>query len=119
MQIHKLVQIELDSKQLFIKAEFLSHRVEWVDDWQYIGLEAGFEERFAKILGASFSSEDVILMRGRHDSAIFSQRDIRNLLFQGLGDSDFKIWSLDFALVLAFSRIGVYRQGKVGYARFG
>ncbi|PRY36010.1 hypothetical protein CLV58_113141 [Spirosoma oryzae] len=106
--------MELDSKQLFVKAEFLSYQVEWANDWQYIGLETGFEERFARILGTIFGSENVILIRGRHDSAVFSQRDIRNLLFQGLGDSDFKIWSLDFALVLAFSRIGVYRRGLAG-----
>lgn len=105
--------MELDSKQLFIKAEFLSRQVEWIDDWQYIGLESGLEERFAKILGTSFDSEKVILIRGRHDSAILFQSQVRSLLFQGLCDSGFKIWSLDFVTALEFNKIGVYRIGKV------
>ncbi len=106
-------QMELDSKQLFIKAEFLFRQVNWIDDWQYIGFESGLEERFAKILDTSFDTEKVVLIRTRHDSAILLQSEIRSLLFEGLCNSSFKIWNLDFVTALEFSEIGVYRKGRV------
>ncbi|QKZ13797.1 hypothetical protein [Spirosoma sp. KUDC1026] len=104
----------MDPKQLFIKAEFLYRRVEWVEDWQYIGLETGLEERIDNLLKTIFGSKNIILIRGRRDSAIMSQHEIRQLFLQGLYDADFKIWSSDFTVVLDFNRIGVYRAGKAG-----
>lgn len=105
--------MELDSKRLFIKAEFLSRQVDWVNEWEYIGLVPGLEEHFAKILDISFENERVVLIRGRNDSATLYQREIHNLLLQGLCNADFKIWNLDFTSVLEFNKIGVYRKGKV------
>jgi hypothetical protein len=104
--------MELDSKQLFIKAEFLYRQVSWID-WQYFGLETGLQDCFIQLLNTSFDNEKVVLIRGRHDSAVLLQSEICSLLYQGLLGSAFKIWDLGFVSVLEFAGIGVYRRGKV------
>lgn len=105
--------MELDSKQLFIKADFLFHRAKWVEDWRYIDLETVLEKRFTEILSSSFENEKVILIRGRRDSAVLNQNELHNLLSQDLCKSDFRIWNLEFTSVLEFNKIGVYRKGKI------
>lgn len=103
----------MDSKQLFIKSEFLTRKINWLSDWQYIGLEAGSAVRFETVLRSFTTENEVILVFGRHDTELISLAPLTLQLSTGLQERNFKLWTVGFTSILEYSAIGVYRLGQV------
>jgi hypothetical protein len=82
------------------------------EEWIYFGTGTDIElQQLEQIIFDFISSKKLYKVDTRTTSALLTQNEIKNVLPELLGRTNFVLWSNDQSRVIQFNQIGVMRKG--------
>ena len=112
----------MDSRLIYTSTDHLKSSIAWQgnaeNEWTYFDVSLAEHIDFLYTVVNDFLEGDTLyLVRQRNTSEALKKAQLRSSLEKLAGKEDFSFWNIDLNAAVEFSRISVFRKGRLEKGR--